>query len=341
MKKATIISFISILFIMVGCGQKEQATDNSAKQNTETGYPLTIKNFSSPEGGQAWKEKEQTFEEVPKKVVANTQPAAELLLHLGLKDNIAGVGAVFGLPDKSVEKEFAELNHLSGEYIGKELALSVDPDLVYGRGGLFDNQDWGVGTVDSINDMGINTYVLASSVTGSTFDSVYEDIDNLGKIFNVEDKAEAFKKELKDRQKVLEEEVSTIDKEQKFAYLHMSEPSEPVVYAAHNETFFNDIFGMLKLDNVFKDETGDVSVETLIETDPDVLIVPDWSTINNGIKGSEFIEGIKNNKKLSSMKAVKNNQIYAVDYNYMFSYGYQSLDGVEKLAEEMQANQNK
>ena len=36
------------------------------------------------------------------------------------------------------------------------------------------------------------------------------------------------------------------------------------VYPAHDETFFNDAFKMVKLDNILKDETGDVSVETLI-----------------------------------------------------------------------------
>jgi len=68
---------------------------------------------------------------------------------LGLKDQIAGVGATFGAADKEVAADYAELNDLGSDYISKETALSVDPDLIFGRGGLFDNQDWGVGTVDS------------------------------------------------------------------------------------------------------------------------------------------------------------------------------------------------
>ncbi|MGX7265656.1 ABC transporter substrate-binding protein [Enterococcus crotali] len=331
MKKAFIVSLLS-LAIITGCGQKEQ---KATEKNQSEGYPVTVQNFTKAEGAESWQKKEQTFDKAPEKVLANTQPAAELLLHLGLKDKIVGVGAVFGEPDKSVEKEFNELNHLSTDYIGKEMALSVDPDLVYGRGGLFDNQDWGVGTVDTLNDMGIKTFVLNSSVTGGTFESVYDDIDNLGKVFNVSEKADAFKAELKERQATVDKKLTKIKEDQTFAYLHTSDPEELYVYPANNETFFNDIFKMVKLDNIFKDEKGEVSVEKLIETDPDVLIVADWSTMKGGISGETMIDAVLKNPKLSSMKAIKNKKVYAVDYNYMFGYGYQSLDGIEKLADEM------
>ena len=289
---------------------------------------------SRAEGGSEWTAKDQTFAAAPKKVLANTQPAAELLLHLGLKDRIAGVGATFGAADESVAAEYAELNDLGSDYISKETALSVDPDMIFGRGGLFDNQDWGVGTVDSLNEMGIPTYVQETSVTGATFDSVYKDIENLGKIFDVPDAAAAFEQELKERQAALEEKVA--DKEvQTFAHLFMSDPSEVSVYAAQDESFFNSNFEMIKLDNVFKDYSGEVSVETLIETDPDVLIVGDWSTIEGSVSGEEIIKGLYDNEKLSSMKAIKNKQVYALDYNYLFGYGYQALTGLEKLVDEM------
>lgn len=331
MKKIVMITLLS-LAIFTGCATKEQSASD---KETSTDYPVTIKNFTRAEGAESWQSKEQTFEKSPEKVLANTRPAAELLLHLGLKDKIAGVGAVFGAPDTTVEKDFDQLNQLSEDYIGKEMALSVDPDLVYGRGGLFDNQDWGVGTVDSLNEMGIKTFVLHSSVTGGTFDSIYDDIDNLGKVFHVKDKAESFKHELKERQSTLETKLKRIKEKRTFAYIHTTDPNELYIYPAHNETFFNDIFTMVKLENVFKDEKGEVSVEKLIETDPEVLILADWSSTKGGISGEKMLEGIMNNPKLSSMQAIKNKQVYTVDYNYMFGYGYQSLDGIEKLADEM------
>ena len=67
---------------------------------------------------------------------------------------------------------------------------------------------------------------------------------------------------------------------------------------------FNDAFKMVKLDNIFKDETGDVSVETLIAADPDVLILPNW----DGSDLTKVREEIYANPKLSSMEAIKINK---------------------------------
>ncbi|WJD83636.1 ABC transporter substrate-binding protein [Priestia megaterium] len=315
------------------CGNSTK-NDSTEEVKNQYHYPLTLPNYTKAEGGTTWKDKEQVFDKAPKRIMANTRPAAELLLHLGLGDKIVGVGADFGAPDKTVEKEYSKLNILSDKYVGKEVVLGTNPDLVFGRGGLFDNSDGRVGTVDTLNEMGINTYVLESSVTGGTYTSIYKDIKNLGKIFNVQDKAENFIKELKGRQEFISTKLSSIKEEKTFAYLHITDPKELNVEPAHDETFFNDVFKMVKLDNVFKNETGEVSVETLINANPDVLIIPDWNTYD-GSSANKMKEALYANPKLSSMKAIKNKQIYAVDFNYMFGYSYNAIDGMDILAKEM------
>lgn len=187
--------------MLTACGT---TTENQDKGNSEDShYPVELVNYTKADGGSEWQEKTQIYPEEPKRVLANTRPAAELMLHLGLKDRIAGVGATFGKPDDSVSEEFDTLNALGEDYINKETALSVDPDLINGRGGLFENQDWGNGTVDALNEMGIPTYVLETSLPDATYDTVYDDIDNLAQIFNVKEAGEAFKKELQDRQAAL------------------------------------------------------------------------------------------------------------------------------------------
>ncbi|MBU5253017.1 ABC transporter substrate-binding protein [Lysinibacillus capsici] len=330
MKKKLLLGIgLAALLTLTACGNTSK--DTSKETQTKEHYPLTIENFTKAEGGSAWEKKDQVFDKAPERIMANTRPAAELLLHLGLGDKIVGVGANFGAVDKAVEEEYAKLNILSDEYVGKEVTLGTDPDLVFGRGGLFDNAEWGVGTVNSLNEMGIKTYVLESSVTGGTYDSIYKDIKNIGEIFNVQDKADSFIKELKGRQQDISSKLESIKEEKTFAYLHTNDPKELFVYPAHDETFFNDAFKMVKLDNIFKDETGDVSVETLIAADPDVLILPNW----DGSDLTKVREEIYANPKLSSMKAIKNKQMYIVDYNYMFGYGYNTIDGMEALAKEM------
>lgn len=320
---------LATILILTACGGTTKSTLKESE--TQDHYPLTFQNFTKAEGGTTWDKKDQVFDKAPERIMVNTRPAAELLLHLGLGDKIVGVGANFGEPDKSVEEEYSKLNILSDEYVGKEVTLGTNPDLVLGRGGLFDNADWGVGTVDTLNDMNIKTYVLESSVTGGTYASIYKDIENIGEIFSVQDKADSFIKELKDRQTAITSNLESIKDHKTFAYLHTNDPKELFVYPAHDETFFNDAFKMIKLDNIFEGELGDVSVETLIESDPDVLIIPNW----DGSDLEKVREAIYANPKLSSMKAIKNKQIYIVDYNYLFGYGYNTIDGMELLAKEM------
>lgn len=319
--------------VLVACGGAQES-GNQATSDSQSAYPVTVNNFGRSEATAPWKEVEQTFDKAPERVLANTQPAAELLLHLGLQDKIVGVGAVFGKPDETVAGEFKELNNLGNDYIGQEIALSVDPDLVYGRGGLFDSSEWGVGTVPALNEMGVKTYVLGSSVTGGTYESIYEDIANLGKIFDVGEAANKFSKELKERQLVIEETLATIKTDRDFALLFMSDPQEVVVYTAKDETFFNDMFKMVRLNNIYQDHDGEVSLEGLIADDPAVMIIPDWET-TGGVGAEEIKAALYSNPKLSSLQAIKNKQIYAVDYNYMFGYGYTALDGMELLAQEM------
>ena len=330
MKKTLLFgTALSVALLLTGCGSSEPQT--SEQSGTQAHYPLTIQNYSRTEEGASWEKKDQVFDRAPERIMANTRPAAELLLHLGLGDKIVGVGANFGVPDPTVAEQYAKLNILSDEYVGKEVTLGTNPDLVFGRSGLFADAEWGVGTVDALNGMKIKTYVLESSITGGTYDSIYQDIENIGKIFDVKDQADRFTKELKDKQASISSKLESIKDHKTFAYLHTNDPQELYVYPASDESFFNDAFGMIKLDNVFVNEKGEVSVETLIAQDPDILILPKWDDTDL----DKVREEIYVNPKLSSMKAIKNKQIFVVDYNYLFGYSYNTIDGMEQLAKEI------
>lgn len=327
MKKIAIMTVL-LSTLLVGCTGKTASKKESAKE-------VTITNFVNKKGSTEFTEVEETYQVNPQKVFVNTKPAAELLLHLGLDENIIGVGADFGRGDKSVEERYNKLAKVSKDYVGKELALSVDPDLIFGRGTLFTEEEWGNGSVESLKEMNMPSFILESSIQGGTFASVYDDIERVGKLFQVSDKAESFSNELKEREKEVKAKIGD-QPASTFGYLHMSTPDEIMVYSASKETFFQSIFKMLNLDNVFKDVDGEISLETLIETDPDYLIVPDWTDENGeGVSSQDLIDSLLKDPRLKDMKAIKNKKIYGLDYNAMFGYGYQSLDGIESLAEQI------
>lgn len=326
MKKIWILSTV-IVVLLTGCGKVATTPEESSKR--------TISNYENKKDATEFKKVDRVYSQVPKQVFVNTKPAAELLLQLGLGDKIAGVGADFGSGDPSVAEEYRRLNKVSTEYVGKELALSVAPDLIFGRAQLFSEEAWGNGSVESLNEMGLPSFTLGSSVEGGTFASVYDDIERTGKLFQVEDKATAFSQKLKGKEQGIREKIGTRPAAD-FAYLHMSTPEDIMVYSADKETFFASIFEMVNLKNVFQDVHGEVSLETLIKANPEYLIVPDWrDDKGNGVSGQSIIEALYKDNRLQDMQAIKNKKVYSVDYNVMFGYGYQSLEGIEALAFEL------
>lgn len=357
-KRICAFPLVLLLALLVGCGTggnktaggtentsaQPQSSAQSAPPAEETAesqpdadgaYPVVVDNFTSPEGAASWSAKETTYEAAPERIVVTTRTAAEFLLHLGLGDKIVGVGGNFGTPDASVSAEYDKLPIIGDSYIGKEVALSVNPDFIFGRGGLFDNADWGVGTVDALNDMGVHTYVMASSLPDATFDTIYLDIENIGKIFGVQTQADAFIRELKGRQQAIFDQLEKIDDVKTFAYIHSNDPENFSIYSASAEAFFNDMFSRMKMENVFQNVQGEVSIEALIEADPDILITLGWSDDESVDPVQAAKNNLTNNPKLASLKAIQNGDIYVMDYNHLFSYCYQSMDGMEKLVKEV------
>lgn len=82
----------------------EEKSDADASGAAQTTYPLTVSNYTTENG--TWVAKEQTFDKVPERVVANTQGAAELMIRLGLTDKIVGVAALFGSVPEDIADEF-------------------------------------------------------------------------------------------------------------------------------------------------------------------------------------------------------------------------------------------
>lgn len=180
----------------------------AAAPSTSTVYPLTIENYTNNGEGTEWTAKSVTFDKAPEKVVANTQGAAELLIKLGLTDKMVGVAALYGAGDPSVQEEFKKIPVISENYASKELVVGASPDLVLGRADLFADADWGVGTVEGLNGLGIQTYLQNTSVKGATLDSLYKDIEQIGQIFDVQENAAAYIGELKQRAQTIKDQAA-------------------------------------------------------------------------------------------------------------------------------------
>lgn len=307
----------------------------TAAPSTNTVYPLTIENYTNNGEGTAWTAKSVTFDKAPEKVVANTQGAAELLIKLGLTDKMVGVAALYGAGDPSVQEEFKKIPVISENYASKELVVGASPDLVLGRADLFADADWGVGTVEGLNGLGIKTYLQNTSVKGATLDSLYKDIEQLGQIFDVQENAAAYIEELKQRARKIKDE-SAASNAKTFAYVSDGGNGAIAVYSGNIDTFAGDVLGLLGLKNSFGDVTGDVSKEQLLATNPDVLLL---SVYTGGVDPQTTLKAFYADPSLQSLNAIKNKAIYLIDFNQFWGYSYSIFDGAEKLLSDILANQ--
>ncbi|WP_180272703.1 ABC transporter substrate-binding protein [Konateibacter massiliensis] len=336
--------FISLLTIatlsisLIGCGAgnsngednvSQDSSSNVESGSSEEGYPVTITSYSVSSDGSTWEKIEETFEASPERVVCNNQGTAELMLRLGLADKIIGIAAVYGEPAEDIAEEFNKLNVISADYASKELVLGADPDCVIGRGDLFIDGDYGIGTVTDLNAIGISTYITEVGADGANFESLISDIENLGKIFHVQDKAAELAAEYQSLVDSLKNDARWSKKELKMAEIAVVEDGIPTVSASQTEYFQNEAFEMIGLPNVFKDFAGsEVSVETLIETNPDVLILFDYE---GGPDMDTMINSLYENESLQNITAIQEKQIYALDFNEIYGGSGEIYSAMQEL----------
>ncbi|NED83211.1 ABC transporter substrate-binding protein, partial [Streptomyces sp. SID11233] len=141
-----------------------------------------------------------TYDRTPERVVTNDVGITELMFALGLEDHMAGYvmpadkGSLKDVPYKDA---YDKVKWISKDRVTKEDALAADADLVFAgwNYGFNDNAL----TPEDLHKAGIGTYLLTESCrnarTGTSrgimppLDALYTDLENLGKIFGVEQRA--------------------------------------------------------------------------------------------------------------------------------------------------------
>ena len=218
MKKKTMLlplAAVAAALMITACGQKTASSETSAANASETAtkagsessasaessteaknsaaaktaYPLTLKIYDA-EG----KEVEMSYAHAPERVLSTQLSMTELLIKLGLKDKIVAVFDNDNALKGDIATEIASLKSLGDKKsVSKESILALEPDLILGKGPLMFT-DTAIGTVQSYQELGIPVYTeLASASIEQSLKNIPEDVRNIGKIFDVQEKADGRK----------------------------------------------------------------------------------------------------------------------------------------------------
>ena len=273
-KKTAVVLLVMIMAVLAlaSCGS-QNGGEESAAAAADTGYPMTFDNYGH----------ELTLDQMPEKVITAGPNCTELFIALGLEDKIIGncCDNHAQAPLDEYKEAYDKIPELTFGYPTLEAVVSSEADFLYAIDWVFE----GDFTIDALEENGVKVY----SNSASTVEEVYQEIRDMGTIFDVSDKAEAF---IADQQARIEAATKAIEGQDTVKVFCYDCDTGSGIYTAGGPNIETELIAMAGGDNVMKDLdkawTG-VSLEEILEAEPDVIVIHDYDTP----KADEKIAAIK------------------------------------------------
>ena len=296
-KSFLLLGMTVMLVLLSACGSSEQPDakrqaqgEQPAAQVSESGT-VELENMGE----------QLSFPDAPKRAVTLNQHATEVMLALGLEDSMVGTAYL----DDSILPEYKEkydkIPVLADKYPSKEVFLSVSPDFAY-AGWRSAFEDKALGSRSDLAGQGVLTYVQeSSSKAAPTLEDVYQDILNIGRIFRVEDRAEALVNDMRQKLEGIQAQIGPVSEP---LNVFVFDSGEDKAYTAAN-TYLTSLIGKVGGKNIFDDiDKGwaEVSWEEVVSRDPDVIVIVDYGDPTAAQKQ----ELLLNKGPLGDVKAIKN-----------------------------------
>ena len=295
-------------------GASSTASDAPSSSTTAAvaGYPVTISDCVVP----------VNYSREPTRSVSNDINTTEDMIVLGLESRMVGEFAASGsLPDgQPFPAEFAagfkQIHEVSSDYFTLEQLVALHPDFLF-AGWSYGLQVGTALTPENLAKYGIKTLVLTESCARTqaskqsvSVDDTYQDLTNLGRIFNVPDRAQLVIGSMKAQIASVQPKVATLPPVRVFDYdsgtsAPFTGPGLAMVNAEIVAGGGTNIFASLK------QSWTSVSWEQVVKADPQCIIINDYSTPTAAQK-EKFLE---TNPITRNLTAVKNRCFLPLTYD--------------------------
>lgn len=309
---------LTLLAGLAGCGAGSAASSTAASEPASSAASAAASQAdASPAAADEYGtvviengERTVTFTEMPEKVLCCNLYAAENMVMLGLGDYVVGKNVHANDAELPMEEIAAEFEHIPEIEKSFENAIGTGADLVIGQVSVFKESSWG--SYEMFEDKGVNCLTITGTlVADETVEDIYTDIRNLGRIFKVEDRAEALIAEIQARIDAVQALVKDVPEAGKPVVFVADSISGNEIYTTSSGLQSNliELAGGINATRGMADSRWfTTSVETLIATDPDIIIFNDYGTQTIEEKQA-FLD---NNPALADVKAVKNQNYYVI-----------------------------
>ena len=296
--------------ILAGCGAS--TTASSTPETKTAAYPVTVTNCGTA----------VTYTRAPRRAVSNDINTTEDMLALGLEPHMVGTFGVTGdgpvgqpVPAQYLAG-FHQVRDVSSDYFTKEELVGLHPDF------LFAGWDYGLQTGTSLTpqglaQFGIKTLALTEScahvqkgTTTVSINDTYQDLRNLGEIFNVRTKAQQVISGMQAQVTAAQAKIKGLKPVTVFDY----DSGEAAPFTGAGLATPNALISLGGGTNIFaglKQSFTSVSWEQVIKADPQCIIINDYGTPTAAQK-EKFLQTSPVTRNLT---AVKNHCFLPLSYD--------------------------
>lgn len=311
-KKISILLAIVLCFLaLTACSQKDTTQNVVSNSSSDRGestsqqnkhYPLTLSIYDDKGN-----EMEQTIEKEPKRIVVIGQGFAEWMIGLGEEKRIVGLAYL----DKSFseyEDQIKSLPIITDMWPSKESILELQPDLIISMSSAFQKDR--LGDISFWNERGIPVLAGINYTIGRTIDGFFNDIDNLGKVLNIEEKANAFVNEQKEKISEIQTKAAQANDRPKILLLGTS--GDTTYYYGPSLCLIDEMIEGAggEYIKVSEETYVDMSEESILSVNPDKIIITGFQKSDSEALINKYLL----NPKLKNATAIKTGNVKVVEY---------------------------
>ncbi|WP_238705086.1 ABC transporter substrate-binding protein [Parasedimentitalea marina] len=258
-----------------------------------------------------------TFDKPPQAAISNDVNLTEMMLVLGLADRMVGYTGISGWKtlDATMTEGVQELPELSSKYPNKEVLIGADADF-YFAGWNYGMKVGGEVTPETLAPFGINVYELTESCIhigekdAVSMNDMYNDILNLGKIFNVSDTAEALVFGYREDLAQFSAGLMPLPQAPRvFVY----DSGEDVPFTAGRYAMPNALIeaaGGINVMNDLEKSWSTIGWEAVVERNPEVIVIVNYGEVTAEEKRAFMMS----NPAFANIDAVKNDRFVTLEY---------------------------
>lgn len=322
MKKIVLLTIL-IGGVLLGC--KKSETEFVKEETKESTIVKTTENFVG-------KDVIIEYEKPVTRAISMSQATTEMLLVLGLNDKMVGTAFLEEPIYEKVAKEYEKVEVIADKWPSYEVFMSKKPDFTTGWATAFTKR--GI-EADKILESGVKIFVPNSMKSvDADLETFFQDMLTYGKIFGVEERAEKFVAEQREKLNILQEKMKNEARKRVFIF-DVSDDKPFTVF----EGYTTNILKLIGAENVMSNQGIEktweaTSYENIVKTNPEYILIVEYIGNRNDSDFEGKKEILLKNEALKDVDAIKNNKILKVKLSEI-TPGIRTVDTLERLAQEM------